>query len=49
LSRDCRSKVRFGLVIDNLTAQLGFIRTLRGLTRKFGSFDEPEFDEQAAV
>jgi PAS domain S-box-containing protein len=38
-------KVRFGLVIDNLTAQLGFIRTLRGLTRKFGSFDEPEFDE----
>jgi PAS domain S-box-containing protein len=38
-------KVRFGLVIDNLTAQLGFIRMLRGLTQKFGSFDDPEFDE----
>jgi predicted ATPase len=44
-SLEFAQKVRFGLVIDNLTAQLGFIRTLRGLTRKFGSFDEPEFDE----
>jgi PAS domain S-box-containing protein len=38
-------KVRFGVMIDNLTAQLGFIRTLRGVTPKFGSFDEPGFDE----
>ncbi len=38
-------KVRFGLVIDHLTAQLGLIRTLRGLTPKFGSFNDEEFDE----
>jgi PAS domain S-box-containing protein len=44
-SLEFAQKVRFGLVIDNLTAQLGFIRTLRGLTPKFGSFDEPGFDE----
>jgi PAS domain S-box-containing protein len=44
-SLEFAQKVRFGLVIDNLTAQLGFIRTLRGLTRKFGSFDDREFDE----
>jgi PAS domain S-box-containing protein len=44
-SLEFAQKVRFGLVIDNLTAQLGFIRTLRGLTQKFGSFDDPEFDE----
>ena len=38
-------KVRFGLVIDHLTAQLGLIRTLRGLTSKFGFFNDEEFDE----
>jgi PAS domain S-box-containing protein len=38
-------KVRFGLVIDHIRAQLGLIRTLRGLTRKFGSFDDEGFDE----
>ncbi|MGA7634736.1 MAG: ATP-binding protein [Terriglobales bacterium] len=38
-------KVRFGLVIDHLTAQLGLIRTLRGLTPKFGFFNDEEFDE----
>ena len=38
-------KARFGLVIDVITAQLGLIRTLRGLTPKFGSFDDEEFDE----
>jgi PAS domain S-box-containing protein len=38
-------KVRFGLVIDHITAQLGLIRTLRGLTPKFGSFDDEGFDE----
>jgi PAS domain S-box-containing protein len=38
-------KVRFGLVIGQVTAQLGLIRTLRGLTLKFGSFDDETFDE----
>jgi PAS domain S-box-containing protein len=38
-------KVRFGLVIDHITAQLGLIRTLRGVTAKFGSFNDDEFDE----
>jgi len=38
-------KVRFGLVIDHLTAQLGLVRTLRGLTPKFGSFDDEGFNE----
>jgi PAS domain S-box-containing protein len=36
---------RFGLVVDLITAQLGLIRTLRGLTPKFGSFNNEEFDE----
>ena len=39
-------KARFGLVIDIITAQLGLIRTLIGLTRKFGSFNDGEFDER---
>jgi hypothetical protein len=38
-------KARFGLVIDIITAQLGLILTLRGLTPKFGSFDHGQFDE----
>jgi len=38
-------KARFGIVIDIITAQLGLIRTLRGLTQKFGSFDDGQFDE----
>ena len=38
-------KVRFGFVIDNLTMQLGFVRTLRGLTPTFGSFNYEGFDE----
>jgi PAS domain S-box-containing protein len=38
-------KLRFGLVIDQITAQLGLIRTLRGLTPKFGSFQNDAFDE----
>jgi PAS domain S-box-containing protein len=38
-------KARFGLVIDLITAQLGLIRTLRGSTPKFGSFDDGQFDE----
>jgi predicted ATPase len=38
-------KARFGLVIDVITAQLRLIRTLRGSTRRFGSFDDGGFDE----
>jgi hypothetical protein len=40
-------KARFGLVIDIITAQLGLIRTLRGSTPKFGTFDNEGFDELA--
>ena len=38
-------RVRFGLVIDIITAQLALIRTLRGLTLKFGCFDDGQFNE----
>jgi PAS domain S-box-containing protein len=38
-------KAGFGFVIDATAAQLGLIRTLRGLTPKFGSFDNGQFDE----
>jgi PAS domain S-box-containing protein len=38
-------KTRFGFVIDITATQLGLIRTLRGLTPKFGSFDDGQFDE----
>jgi PAS domain S-box-containing protein len=38
-------KTGFGFVIDITATQLGLIRTLRGLTPKFGSFDDGQFDE----
>ena len=38
-------KAQFGLVIDIIAAQLGLIRTLRGLTPEFGSFNDERFDE----
>ena len=38
-------KARFGLVIDHITAQLMLIRTLRGSTPKFGSFEDEQFNE----
>jgi PAS domain S-box-containing protein len=38
-------RTRFGLVIDTITAQLYLIRTLRGLTREFGCFNDAQFDE----
>ncbi|MGH9762904.1 MAG: histidine kinase, partial [Blastocatellia bacterium] len=38
-------KARFGLVVDVITAQVGLIRTLRGLTPKFGCFNDEGFDE----
>jgi predicted ATPase/signal transduction histidine kinase len=39
------TNIRFVLVIDCITAQLGLIRTLRGLTAKFGAFSDERFDE----
>jgi PAS domain S-box-containing protein len=38
-------KIRFELVSDSIIAALRLIRTLRGLTPKFGSFNDAEFDE----
>ncbi|MBB5402569.1 trifunctional serine/threonine-protein kinase/ATP-binding protein/sensor histidine kinase [Paraburkholderia youngii] len=38
-------KIRFGAVIDGISAQLGLVRTLRGLTPVFGRFDDANFDE----
>jgi PAS domain S-box-containing protein len=38
-------KTRFALVVDVVMGQLGFIRTLRGLTPQFGSFCDDAFDE----
>ncbi len=38
-------KGRFGLVVDRFAVQLGLIRTLRGLTPVFGSFNDERFDE----
>jgi predicted ATPase/signal transduction histidine kinase len=38
-------KVRFGIAIDAIAAQLGLIRTLRGLSVNFGHFDDEQFDE----
>jgi predicted ATPase/signal transduction histidine kinase/GAF domain-containing protein len=38
-------KARFGRVIDQITTQYALVRTLRGLTSNFGSFDDGHFDE----
>jgi PAS domain S-box-containing protein len=42
---DFARQFRFRLVHDVATALLQFVRTLRGLTREFGSFNDTEFDE----
>ena len=39
-------QVRFGLVIPMITAQLQLVRTLRGLTPAFGSFNDADYDEE---
>ncbi len=39
-------KARFGFVVDTIATQLGLIRTLRGVTPTFGSFDDAQFDER---
>jgi PAS domain S-box-containing protein len=38
-------KVRFGRIIYQIATQLALVRTLRGLTTTFGSFDDGQFDE----
>jgi PAS domain S-box-containing protein len=38
-------KAQFGFGYDTITMLCGFIRTLRGLTTSFGSFDHAEFNE----
>jgi PAS domain S-box-containing protein len=38
-------KARFGLIVDVIIVQVGFVRTLRGLTPKFGCFSDEGFDE----
>jgi PAS domain S-box-containing protein len=38
-------KARFEFIIDIAATQLGLIRTLRGLTPTFGSFDDGQFEE----
>src|SRR5580698_5838089 len=40
-------KAKFGLLIVIINSQLGIVRTLRGSTTKFGSFDHVDFDETA--
>jgi PAS domain S-box-containing protein len=44
-ARAFAEKMGFGLVIDIATTQLRLVRTLRGLTPKFGSFDDEYFEE----
>ena len=39
------TNIRFGLVADCISAQLALIRTLRGFTPTFGSFNDDGFDE----
>jgi PAS domain S-box-containing protein len=39
-------RARFGSNVDMAAAHLGLIRTLRGLTRTFGRFDDGQFDER---
>jgi PAS domain S-box-containing protein len=40
-------KLQFGVIDCWITGQLGLIRSVRGLTAKFGSFDDGRFDELA--
>lgn len=36
---------RFGLVVDRITTQIQFVKTLRGLTPALDSFNDADFDE----
>jgi PAS domain S-box-containing protein len=39
-------KVRYELMAEAIASKLGLIRTLRGLTWKFGCFDDEQFEER---
>jgi PAS domain S-box-containing protein len=39
-------RIRFRLVSDMLVTYRGLVRTLRGSTHRFGSFDDAQFDER---
>jgi PAS domain S-box-containing protein len=39
-------RIRFRLVSDMLATYRGLVRTLRGSTHRFGSFDDAQFDER---
>ncbi|MFM0114992.1 trifunctional serine/threonine-protein kinase/ATP-binding protein/sensor histidine kinase [Paraburkholderia nemoris] len=39
-------KAQFGLVIDIIATQLALVRSLRGLTTRFGCLDDEQFDER---
>ena len=41
------AKSRFGLMVTICGTQRGLVRTLRGLTSKFGTFDDEDFDERS--
>jgi predicted ATPase/signal transduction histidine kinase len=43
---DFARRARFGVVVSLITAQLGLIRTLRGLTPVFGCFNDDDFEEE---
>ncbi|ADG19317.1 multi-sensor signal transduction multi-kinase [Paraburkholderia atlantica] len=40
-------KAQYALVVDIVSTQLAFIRSMRGQTRRLGSFDHEHFEEQA--
>jgi PAS domain S-box-containing protein len=54
VERECERGVEFagragfGQAVCMIAAQLGLVRTLRGFTRRFGSFDDEQFHEQQA-
>ena len=43
---DFACQARVDLAVDRITGQLQLIRTLRGLTAKFGCFDDADFNEE---
>ena len=43
---DFARRAHFGVVVSLMTAQLGLIRTLRGLTPVFGCFNDDGFEEE---
>jgi PAS domain S-box-containing protein len=45
---DISLKAQFVLSIEAIRAQLGLVRTLRGLSRRFGCLDTEEFEESTA-